>query len=81
MSNFGTSPLPIVAVHGVGNSFGADVTGSRLEELRALRADTWTQQLVSGLGVSPSQVNLDFAYYADKLFSGPVAHGAGRTIY
>lgn len=32
------APLQFVAVHGVGNSFDSEVSGARLEELRALRA-------------------------------------------
>ncbi|NUK09486.1 hypothetical protein HRW18_16030 [Streptomyces lunaelactis] len=77
MTSPDTDPIRIVAVHGVGNSFGADICGTRLEELRTLKAAVWTQQLSSGLGIAPDRVNLDFAYYADKLVTGPVAQGAG----
>ncbi|MEU1037017.1 serine peptidase [Streptomyces mirabilis] len=72
------APLRIVAVHGIGNGFGADVTGARLEELRALKATAWKQELARGLGVTPNRIDLDFAYYADKLLTGPAAHGTGQ---
>ena len=75
MTNPGYSPLRVVAVHGVGNSFGADVTGTRREELRALKAAAWARQLGSGLGVPGDRIDLDFAYYADKLLTAPVAQG------
>lgn len=63
-------------MHGVGNSFGAGTAGTRLEELRALKAAAWARQLGTGLGVSASQIDLDFAYYADKLLTAPAAQGA-----
>lgn len=77
MTSPATAPLRIVAVHGVGNSFGPEVSGTRLEELRTLKARAWTRQLTSGLDVTPDRFDLDFAYYADKLVTGPVAQGAG----
>lgn len=73
------APLRIVAVHGVGNSFGSEVSGTRLEELRTLKARAWARQLTSGLGVAPDRFDLDFAYYADKLVTGPVAQGASGS--
>jgi hypothetical protein len=78
MTSSAAAPLRIVAVHGVGNSFGSAVSGARLEELRTLKADAWTRQLTSGLGVAPNRFDLDFAYYADKLVTGPVAQGTGN---
>ncbi|MFD9724968.1 hypothetical protein [Streptomyces sp. NPDC059072] len=78
-----TSPLApapalrIVAVHGIGNSFGSGVRAPRSEELRALKADLWTRHLAGGLGVAPDRIDLDFAYYADKLAGEHVAQGAG----
>jgi hypothetical protein len=75
MTSHDVRPLRIVAVHGVGNSFGAGVSGSRLEELRAVKAAVWTKQLNSGLGVEPGRIDLDFAYYADKLITSPAAQG------
>ncbi|MGW3819652.1 hypothetical protein [Streptomyces sp. NPDC005046] len=74
-------PLRIVAVHGVGNSFGAGISSPRLEELRALKAAAWARQLGNGLGVPPERIDLDFAYYADKLHSGPPAQGQSDGDY
>ncbi|MFB4427081.1 hypothetical protein C5F59_039185 [Streptomyces sp. QL37] len=68
-------PLSVVAVHGVGNSFGADLSDSRTEELRALRSAAWARELSSGLGIEPDRFDLDFAYYADHLRGGPVRQG------
>ncbi|MFF9601725.1 serine peptidase [Streptomyces sp. NPDC014684] len=67
--------MRIVAVHGVGNHLGVDISGSRLEELRALKAADWAQQLTSGLGIPAGWCDLDFAYYADKLSTGPATQG------
>ncbi|GAO12029.1 hypothetical protein TPA0598_09_03200 [Streptomyces lydicamycinicus] len=76
MTTPGSPPLRIVAVHGVGNSFGADITGTRLEELRARKAAVWARQLGSALSVSADRIDLDFAYYADKLLTTtPAAQG------
>ncbi|NNN31878.1 serine peptidase [Streptomyces sp. S3(2020)] len=75
MTNPGTPPLRIVAVHGVGNCFGAGITGTRLEEFRALKAAAWARQLGNGLGVPADRIDLDFAYYADKLLTAPPAQG------
>jgi hypothetical protein len=68
-------PLRIVAVHGVGNSFGAGISDTRREELRALKAAVWAGQLCGGLGAPADRIELDFAYYADKLVTGPAAQG------
>ncbi|MGW1537854.1 serine peptidase [Streptomyces aureus] len=70
------SPTRIVAVHGIGNHFGAGLTDDRTEELRVLKAAVWTEHLSKGLGVPASSIDLDFAYYADKLADGEVAQGA-----
>ncbi|MFC7993178.1 hypothetical protein ACFUV2_28205 [Streptomyces pilosus] len=75
MTSPGT-PVRIVAVHGVGNHLGADISGTRLEELRALKAAAWARQLAGGLSISPDRIDLDFAYYADKLLTAPAAQGA-----
>ncbi|MFD3310255.1 hypothetical protein [Streptomyces sp. NPDC058694] len=75
MTNPDCPSLRIVAVHGVGNSFGADIAGARLEDLRALKAAAWARQSGSGLGVSRDRIDLDFAYYADKLLTAPAAQG------
>ncbi|MFG3064848.1 hypothetical protein ACGFYM_40870 [Streptomyces sp. NPDC048231] len=69
------SPLSVVAVHGVGNNFGAGLSQSRTEELRALRSAAWARELSSGLGIEPDRFDLDFAYYADCLHGGPVRQG------
>ncbi|MFI8289381.1 serine peptidase [Streptomyces sp. NPDC085614] len=72
----GSAPLSIVAVHGVGNSFGAGVDGELLEDLRGRRAAVWAKEIAKGLGVGPDRLDLDFAYYADRLAAGrPVAQG------
>ncbi|MFF3247753.1 hypothetical protein ACFYWY_29445 [Streptomyces sp. NPDC002870] len=77
MTSPDTLPVRIVAVHGVGNHFGDDIHETRLEELRLLKAALWTRHLISGLGIAPDRIAVDLAYYADKLVTGPVAHGAG----
>ncbi|WP_329038518.1 hypothetical protein OIE71_32785 [Streptomyces sp. NBC_01725] len=64
----------------MGNSFGPEVSGTHLEELCALKARTWTGQLASGLDVAPNRFDLDFAYYADKLVTGPVAQGGSPDL-
>lgn len=71
----GSPPLRIVTVHGVGNSFGAGVTGTRREELRALKAAAWARPLAAGLDVPADRFDLDFAYYADRLLTAPAAQG------
>jgi hypothetical protein len=70
-----TSPSRVVAVHGVGNNFGHGIFGPGLEKLRALKADAWTRQLSNGLNIPPGRLDLDFAYYADKLHIGPPPQG------
>ncbi|MFF0205792.1 hypothetical protein [Streptomyces sp. NPDC005017] len=70
-------PLKVVAVHGVGNGFGADVSASRKEMLTAVRANAWTRDLAEGLGAAPDSIDLDFAYYADRLLPGFVEQGLG----
>ncbi|WP_329371205.1 serine peptidase [Streptomyces sp. NBC_01483] len=62
----------------MGNHLGADLSGTRLEELRVLKAAAWGRQLAEGLGIPPDRIDLDFAYYADKLVTGPVAQGTGN---
>ncbi|QKZ17043.1 hypothetical protein [Streptomyces chartreusis] len=69
--------LTIVGVHGVGNSFGAGVSSSRKEELRAVRAAAWGRHLADALGTAPERIDLDFAYYADRLLPSSVEQGAG----
>ncbi|MFI1767667.1 hypothetical protein ACH41H_37260 [Streptomyces sp. NPDC020800] len=69
--------IPVVAVHGVGNGFGADVSGDGKEELRAVRAAAWARHLADGLGIASERIDLDFAYYADKLLPGIVEQGTG----
>ncbi|MGW9594965.1 hypothetical protein ACWHLZ_32250 [Streptomyces chartreusis] len=70
------SGLTVVAVHGVGNGFGADVSSGVREKLRAVRGAAWTRHLTDGLGVAPENINLDFAYYADKLLPDVAEQGA-----
>ncbi|MEU8521534.1 hypothetical protein [Streptomyces sp. NBC_01216] len=74
------TPLSLVAVHGVGNSFGADVTGALLEDLRRRKAADWGTALAKGLGVDPGRLDVDFAYYADRLATRPVAQGDGEDL-
>ncbi|MGW3246549.1 hypothetical protein [Streptomyces sp. NPDC001070] len=69
------SPLRVVAVHGIYNSFGSGVSDARREELRALKAAAWGRDLASGLGVSPNRLDVDFAYYADRLRPRLAAQG------
>ncbi|QNP69029.1 serine peptidase [Streptomyces roseirectus] len=71
----GEDTVTIVAVHGVGNSFGAEISSEQKEELRAIRAASWTRHLAEGLGVPSDHIHLDFAYYADKLLPGIVEQG------
>ncbi|MGQ4401326.1 serine peptidase [Streptomyces hayashii] len=71
--------LPVLAVHGVGNSFGRGLSGERLEQRRQLQATAWARHLAAGLGADPERLDVDFAYYADKLdtHAGPPAQGPG----
>ncbi|MFI5532104.1 serine peptidase [Kitasatospora sp. NPDC051853] len=69
------SRLRVVAVHGIHNGFGAGVPEARKEELRALKAAVWARDLAAGLGVAPEHLDVDFAYYADRLLPGPAAQG------
>ncbi|MGW1542662.1 serine peptidase [Streptomyces sp. NPDC002309] len=75
MTSAHSAPLRVTAVHGVGNSFGADLGRARQEELRALKATLWAQHLSEGLGVPPDRLHVDFAYYADKLLAPTAAQG------
>ncbi|MEU6369938.1 hypothetical protein ABZ876_30455 [Streptomyces sp. NPDC046931] len=77
MTSTSAPTLRIIAVHGIGNSFGAGLSRSRTEELRAQKAALWARHLSNGLGVTPDRIDLDFAYYADKLATGPAAQGVG----
>lgn len=81
MTEAGPDPLRIVAVHGVNNHFGSEISDTRIEELRRLKAAAWTRQLSQGLGHTVHRLDLDFAYYADKLATGPTAHGADGPDY
>ncbi|WP_327358121.1 serine peptidase [Streptomyces sp. NBC_01304] len=75
------APLAVVAVHGVGNSFGRGLTIAQREERRRLRATAWTGHLAAGLDVDPERLDVDFAYYADRLdaATGPPAQGLGPS--
>ncbi|MFJ6437830.1 serine peptidase [Streptomyces sp. NPDC091416] len=75
MSSNATPRLRVVAVHGISSSFGTGISDARKEELRALKAAAWARDLGSGLGISPVQLDVDFAYYADRLRPGPAAQG------
>ncbi|MFI2207718.1 serine peptidase [Streptomyces sp. NPDC020192] len=75
MTSETTSPFRVVAVHGIYNSFGTGIPETRKEELRALKAAAWARELAVGLGVSPDLLDVDFAYYADRLRPGPAAQG------
>ncbi|MFI5801257.1 hypothetical protein [Streptomyces sp. NPDC051561] len=70
-----------MAVHGVGNSFGTGISGSRLEELRALKAAAHVRELADGLDISPERIDLDFAYYADTLHTGSPAQGESANDF
>ncbi|MFE2110847.1 serine peptidase [Kitasatospora sp. NPDC059463] len=75
MTGITDSPLRVVAVHGIHNSFGAGISDARKEELRALKAAAWARDLAAGLGTVPERIDADFAYYADKLRPGPAPQG------
>ncbi|MFE5713715.1 hypothetical protein ACFQ7J_23215 [Streptomyces sp. NPDC056501] len=45
------------------------------EQVRAAYCTQWTHHLADGLGLPPSRLALDFAYYAAVLNSGPTAQG------
>ncbi|MFJ2397333.1 serine peptidase [Streptomyces sp. NPDC087843] len=59
--------LSLLAVHGVGNNFGRDLSAEHLEQRRHLQATAWARHLAAGLGVDAEGLDVDFAYYADKL--------------
>ncbi|BAJ33264.1 MULTISPECIES: hypothetical protein [Kitasatospora] len=69
------SPLRVVAVHGIHNRFKGETPDTRKEEERTRKSATWARELAAGLGVSPERLDVDFAYYADRLRPGPVAQG------
>ncbi|MFJ9422471.1 serine peptidase [Streptomyces sp. NPDC101249] len=75
MTFLGVIPLRITAVHGVGGSFGFGIPDAQREDLRALKAAVWARQLCGGLGVPPERIDLDFAYYADRLANQPAQGG------
>ncbi|WP_404868389.1 serine peptidase [Kitasatospora griseola] len=75
MTSETTSPLRVVAVHGIYNSFGTGIPDARKEELRALKAAAWARDLAAALAISPERLDIDFAYYADRLRPGPAAQG------
>ncbi|MFB7677027.1 serine peptidase [Kitasatospora purpeofusca] len=75
MTSDTASPLRVVAVHGIYNSFGTGIPDARMEELRALKSAAWARDLAIGLGVSPDRLDVDFAYYANRLRPGPAAQG------
>ncbi|WP_189278154.1 serine peptidase [Kitasatospora griseola] len=62
-------------MHGIYNSFGTGISDARKEELRVLKAAAWARDLGSGLGISPDRLDVDFAYYADRIRRGPAAQG------
>ncbi|MFI8889547.1 hypothetical protein [Streptomyces paradoxus] len=63
----------IVAVHGVGHH----APGHSPEEIVSARSATWAKEVAAGVGTSPDQVPLTYAYYAHHLHRNkPVAQGA-----
>ncbi|MER5485238.1 serine peptidase [Streptomyces sp. NPDC002812] len=63
----------IVAVHGVGHH----APGHSPEEIVTARSATWAREVATGLGVSPDQVRLTYAYYAHHLHRNrPVSQNA-----
>ncbi|MFJ4334526.1 MULTISPECIES: hypothetical protein [unclassified Streptomyces] len=63
----------IVAVHGVGHF----APGHSPADVVDARSATWSRQIATGLGVTPEQVPLTYAYYAHHLHRNrPVAQGA-----
>ncbi|MFH8500521.1 serine peptidase [Streptomyces coeruleorubidus] len=66
-----SQPLSIVAVHGVGYHNRRATS----DQVRAAQRSHWTQHLAKGLGLPTSRLNLDFAYYAAALNTGPMAQG------
>ncbi|MGP4115377.1 serine peptidase [Streptomyces sp. 4N509B] len=75
MTSPALAPLRVVAVHGVGNHLGSDPSPTRLQELRALRSQAWARHIAAGLDITPERLDVDFAYYADRLLPGPAAQG------
>ncbi|GHE09165.1 serine peptidase [Streptomyces alanosinicus] len=75
MSIAANQPLSIVAVHGVGYH-------NRLataEQVREAQRNDWTRYIANGLGLPTSRFDLDFAYYAAVLSTGPTAQGPTDT--
>ncbi|MFF0205920.1 serine peptidase [Streptomyces sp. NPDC005017] len=71
MSKSPSQRLSIVAVHGVGYH------NRRLpaDQVRAAQRTHWAQHLAKGMGLPPNHIDLDFAYYAEALSTGPTAQG------
>ncbi|MEU1867811.1 serine peptidase [Streptomyces gardneri] len=67
MSSSASQPLSIVAVHGVGYHNHR----ATAEEVRTAQRAHWTQFLANGLELPTNRLNLDFAYYAGFLNTGP----------
>jgi hypothetical protein len=75
MSNGADDRLAILAVHGVGYR-DARATA---EQVRAAHIQSWTRHLAGGIGIETARLDLDFAYYAHLLHSGPTVQGPQDT--
>ncbi|MGC5002648.1 serine peptidase [Streptomyces sp. DT203] len=72
MSSSASHPLRIVAVHGVGYHERRATT----DQVRSKQSPLWAQYLANGLQLPTDRFDLDFAYYAALLNTGPTAQGA-----
>ncbi|MFF3242131.1 serine peptidase [Streptomyces sp. NPDC002870] len=72
MTHPASPPLPVVAVHGV----GYHVPRASTDDVRATQILYWTRHITDGLGLEPNRLDLDFAYYAPFLNTGPTTQGS-----
>ncbi|MFC1436168.1 serine peptidase [Streptacidiphilus sp. N1-3] len=73
MSQSALQPLRIVGVHGVRNLDRHQPA----ETVSISSGQTWARHLATGLGVAESLFDVDFAYYAPLLHTGPIEQGPG----
>ncbi|MGV9893001.1 serine peptidase [Streptomyces tendae] len=76
MSSSTLHPVRIVAVHGVGYHDRRATT----DQVRSKQSTLWAQHLANGLQLPTDRFDLDFAYYATQLNTGPTAQGSAEEL-